>query len=159
MQVSGKNEAAMRVLAGERGAIETTSSGGELDLVGFAPVPDLPPVEADKVRIGQVITNLVENAAKFSSEGSPILINAIRNDGEVVISIEDKGFGMPPDVVGKLFDRFYQSYQVVEGKTRGTGLGLSICKGIVESHGGKIWVQSEVGKGSKFSFSIPVNGQ
>ena len=123
----------------------------------IALLSDLPPVEVDKVRIGQVITNLVENATKFSPEGSQIIIEAKLDEDNVIISVEDSGIGMPPEVVAKLFDRFYQSYQVVEGKTHGTGLGLSICKGIVEAHGGKIWVESQPGKGSKFSFSIPVS--
>jgi PAS domain S-box-containing protein len=122
----------------------------------IANLPDLPPLQADKVRIGQIITNLVENAAKFSPEGSLIEIEAKLNAGNVIISVQDHGIGMPPEVVAKLFDRFYQSYQVVEGKTHGTGLGLSICKGIVEAHGGKIWVESQPDRGSKFSFSIPV---
>jgi PAS domain S-box-containing protein len=120
---------------------------------------DLPPLQVDKVRIGQVITNLVENATKFSAEGSQILIDSVLKGDEVIISVEDHGIGMTPEVVAKLFDRFYQSYQVVEGKTRGTGLGLAICKGIVEAHGGKIWVESVVGKGSRFSFRLPVNSR
>jgi PAS domain S-box-containing protein len=123
----------------------------------IASLLDLPPLRADKVRIAQVITNLVENAAKFSAEGSQIEISAMLQDKDVIISVEDKGIGMPAEVVANLFNRFYQAKEVTEGKTRGTGLGLTICKGIVEAHGGKIWVQSEVGKGSKFSFSIPVN--
>jgi two-component system, chemotaxis family, CheB/CheR fusion protein len=118
--------------------------------------PDLPSIEVDKGRIGQVITNLVDNAVKFSAEGSQILIDAAINDGNLIFSIEDRGIGMPPEVVAKLFDRFYQARQIVEGKTRGTGLGLTICKGIVEAHGGKIWVESQPSEGSKFRFSLPI---
>jgi PAS domain S-box-containing protein len=120
-------------------------------------LPDLPAVQADKSRIVQVITNLVENATKFSPKGSLIEIEAKISEGSIIISVEDHGIGMPPEVVARLFDRFYQSYQVVKGKTHGTGLGLAICKGVVEAHGGKIWVESHEGKGSKFSFSIPIN--
>jgi len=118
--------------------------------------PDLPLIQADKTRMVQVITNLVENAAKFSSVGSAIEIEAVQKENWVIISVEDHGIGMPPDVVANLFNRFYQAEQLVTGKTRGTGLGLSICKGIAEAHGGKIWVESQVNKGSKFSFSIPI---
>ena len=118
---------------------------------------NLPPLQVDKVRIGQVITNLTENATKFSPEGSEIAIELKTDNGSVVFSIEDKGTGMSEEVIGHLFDRFYQAQEMVSGKTRGTGLGLTICKGIVEAHGGKIWAESQPGKGSKFSFSIPVN--
>ena len=124
----------------------------------IAPLPDLPAVQVDKVRIVQVITNLVENATKFSPEGSQIEIKTVFKDNQVIISVEDRGVGMPPEVVGNLFNRFYQAAQVVNGKTRGTGLGLTICKGIVEGHGGEIRVESQEGKGSKFSFSLPVGG-
>jgi PAS domain S-box-containing protein len=119
--------------------------------------PDLPSIHADKGRIGQVITNLVENATKFSEEGSPIVVEVKVLNENVIFSVDDSGIGMPPEVVAKLFDRFYQAQEIVSGKTQGTGLGLSICKGIVEAHGGRIWVEGKTGKGSKFSFSIPVN--
>ena len=122
----------------------------------IANLPDLPLLQADKVRIGQVITNLTENATKFSPEGSQIEIEAALKAGNVIISVADSGIGMPPEVVENLFNRFYQAKAVVEGKIRGTGLGLSICKGIIEAHGGKIWAESQPGKSSKFSFSIPV---
>jgi PAS domain S-box-containing protein len=120
---------------------------------------ELPPLHVDKVRIAQVITNLVENATKFSPEGSTITIEAKPGKGNVLVSVEDRGEGIAQESLGNLFNRFYQAERVVSGKTRGTGLGLAICKGIVEAHGGKIWVESQQGKGSKFSFSIPVNSR
>jgi two-component system, OmpR family, sensor histidine kinase KdpD len=121
--------------------------------------PDLPPLQGDITRIGQVITNLTDNATKFSQEGSPILIKAIFNEGNIVISVEDSGLGLAPEQISHLFDRFYQAHQPVSGKARGTGLGLAICRGIVESHGGKIWVESQPGKGSRFIFSIPATNR
>jgi PAS domain S-box-containing protein len=125
-------------------------------ILKIASLAELPLIQADKVRIGQVVTNLTENAAKFSPEGSRISIEAKHLEGHIIISVADRGIGMMPEVISHLFDRFYQAKEVASGKTRGTGLGLSICKGIVEAHGGKIWVESEEGKGSRFSFSIPV---
>jgi PAS domain S-box-containing protein len=115
----------------------------------------LPAVLADKSRIGQVITNLVENATKFSSAGSLIKIVVKSVNGNVEFSIEDQGIGMTKNEVNNLFNRFYQAKQVVVGKSRGTGLGLTICKGIIEAHGCKIWVESHTGKGSKFIFTLP----
>jgi PAS domain S-box-containing protein len=141
------------ILDSASGVLASITANHKLKIVSLA---DLPPVQVDKIRIAQVISNLVDNAAKFSEQGSQIVISTGLKDGEIIFSVEDSGIGMPPEVVEKLFDRFYQSYRVVSGKTRGTGLGLSICKGIVEAHGGKIWVESQPGKGSKISFSIPV---
>jgi two-component system sensor histidine kinase KdpD len=121
-------------------------------------VPDnLPPLRVDKVRIGQVITNLVENAAKFSAEGSPVILKINAAEDVLICSVEDKGEGIPQEAIGDLFNRFFQVKRVFSGKIKGTGLGLAICKGIVETHGGKIWVESQLGRGSKFSFSIPLN--
>jgi signal transduction histidine kinase len=117
----------------------------------------MPPILMDKMRIAQVLTNLVENAVKFSAESSPIIIQAEVEDNKVIISVTDKGKGISRENVGKLFNRFFQAENVVSGKTSGTGLGLAICKVIVEAHGGKIWAESQEGKGSRFSFSLPVN--
>ena len=117
--------------------------------------PDLTPLLVDRTRIAQVITNLVENATKFSPEGSLINIKVIPAENGVIFSVTDRGEGISEETMRNLFDRFYQAERVVSGKTRGTGLGLAICKGIVEAHGGSIWVESRVGKGSTFSFSLP----
>ena len=142
------------VLDSVSGVISIIAAKHKIKLVQ---APDLPAINVDKVRIGQVITNLVENATKFSAEGSTILIKAEDLNESIIFSVEDSGIGMLPDVVKNLFNRFYQAKEVAFGKSRGTGLGLSICKGVVESHGGKIWVDSQMGKGSTFSFSLPVN--
>ncbi len=117
----------------------------------------LPVFKADKNRLVQVLFNLIENACKFSKEGSEICLKAhLQDNKELVISVIDKGIGMSVETLSKVFDRFYQAGQVVTGKTRGTGLGLAISKAIVEAHGGKIWVESQNGKGSTFSFTIPL---
>ncbi|MCJ7654511.1 MAG: ATP-binding protein, partial [Dehalococcoidia bacterium] len=117
----------------------------------------LPPVFADKTRIGQVLTNLIDNAAKYSKKGSQITVGAESLDNTVVINITDRGEGIPYELLDKVFERFYQREAVVAGRRDGIGLGLSICRAIVEAHDGKVWVESKVGKGSKFSFSLPVS--
>jgi PAS domain S-box-containing protein len=120
-------------------------------------VPEkLPAIFVDEMRIGQVISNLVENAVKFSLANSAITIGARLEKENIVISVTDHGEGMPKEVTEKLFNRFYQAEDVVTGRRSGTGLGLAICRGIIENHGGKIWVESKVKEGSKFSFSLPI---
>jgi len=109
------------------------------------------------MRIGQILINLVENAVKYSKKGSQITIEAQPADDKIIVSVADRGKGIPCELLDRVFDRFYQVESAVPGQRNGTGLGLSICRGIIEAHSGEIWVKSKVGKGSKFSFSLPVS--
>ena len=117
---------------------------------------DIPLVELDEVRIGEVLTNLVENAVKFADDNTNISIIAEQKAKEVIISVADEGIGIPSELHQKIFERFFQGNGRKAGRRKGAGLGLAICQGIVETHGGRIWVESRVGKGSKFSFSLPL---
>jgi signal transduction histidine kinase len=114
---------------------------------------NLSEVAADARRIGQVLSNLLGNAVKFTREGGKIAVSAQQRGSGIVVSISDEGPGIPSENLSKVFDRFWQAE---ETKRMGSGLGLSIAKGIVEAHGGRIWVESELGKGSKFSFTLPL---
>jgi K+-sensing histidine kinase KdpD len=117
---------------------------------------DLPPVLIDDSRIGEVLTNLVENAVKFSDDNTAITIEAKASGKEVIVSVVDEGVGIPAELHQKIFERFFQGEGRRAGRRKGTGLGLAICRGIVEAHGGKIWVESEPGRGAKFNFTLPV---
>jgi signal transduction histidine kinase len=114
---------------------------------------DLPPVRGDPARVLQVFSNLVGNALKFTPPGGMITVSAVAGDGDVLCAIADTGPGIPPEEMPRIFGKFWQSKR---GDHRGVGLGLAIARGIVEAHGGSIGVRSEVGKGSVFSFSLPV---
>lgn len=117
--------------------------------------PDLPPVLADPQRIGQVLSNLVGNATKFAPPGSTISIVARDNIDHVIIDVIDQGPGIPPDARDYIFEAFRQ----IENGRRvqeGSGLGLAICKGLVNQHGGEIWVDAEYEGGTKISFTLPV---
>ncbi len=114
-------------------------------------------VFADKDMIKTVVLNLVSNAIKFTNSGGEININAKQTDSDVIISVSDNGIGMEKEVLSKLFDiSEVLTTKGTAGET-GTGIGLLLCKEFVEKHGGKIWVESEVGKGSQFKFTLPVS--
>ena len=117
--------------------------------------PSTGSVEADPMRIGQVATNLLGNAIKFSPEKGRIEIFASGDESQVTLSVKDYGRGISARDLNRLFQRFAQLDSSTTRKAGGTGLGLVISKGIVEQHGGKIWVESAEGQGSTFSFSLP----
>ena len=121
-------------------------------------VPDgLDPVRGDDERLGQVLVNLLHNAVKFSSDGGTVTVIARRLDGDIVVSVADRGIGLPAGDLDRVFERFYKVDRArVRGKG-GTGLGLAIARHIVEGHGGRIWVASEEGRGATFSFAIPAS--
>ncbi|KPL70017.1 hypothetical protein ADN00_18300 [Ornatilinea apprima] len=124
----------------------------QIDLVNQVP-EDLPAVYADKSRIAQVVINLIHNAIKFTPSGGQIVISASEENRRVVFTVSDSGAGIDPQDLSRIFERFYKVDRA--RSSGGTGLGLSIAKHMIESHGGKIWATSEVGKGSTFYFSIP----
>jgi two-component system phosphate regulon sensor histidine kinase PhoR len=120
--------------------------------------PGVPVVRGDGERLGQALLNLIHNAVKFSSPGSTVVIRVTPAESEVVVAVEDHGQGIPRSALPRIFERFYK---VDRARTRGeggTGLGLSIARHVVEAHGGRIWVESEEGAGSVFSFAIPLAG-
>ena len=114
---------------------------------------DLPPVIVDAAKMVRVIGNLIENAIKFSPRGGTVQIRAELNSDEVAVSVSDQGAGIPRDQQHRVFDRFWTERRA---NRRGSGLGLTIAKGIVEAHGGRIWVQSQEDKGSTFTFTLPI---
>jgi signal transduction histidine kinase len=116
---------------------------------------DLPTIAADPASLSEVLGNLIDNAIKYSNEGGAINVTAEVKGDFVEIDVEDHGIGMPGNVVGNLFQKFYRSHRSRE-TVAGTGIGLYISKAIVESHGGSISVRSEEGKGSTFSALIPI---
>jgi signal transduction histidine kinase len=132
---------------------------GEVEQRGVTLRVELPnhlsPVQADESRVVQVIANLLGNAIKFSNGGSEVLLRVVEAQAMVVVSVVDHGIGIDPAAVDRIFDRFWQARPTPR---RGTGLGLAIARGIIDAHGGRLWVESELGHGSVFSFSLPLAG-
>ena len=125
-----------------------------LELKIVEPSKKLPKVCADRERIREVLENLLSNAVKFTEEGR-VTVSFEKAKAEVVIAVTDTGVGIPTEAIEKLFTKFYRVGQAPTTESEGTGLGLYIAKSLVELHGGKIWVESQVGQGSAFYFSIP----
>jgi two-component system sensor histidine kinase KdpD len=117
----------------------------------------LPLVEADPRRIRQVIDNLLGNAVKYSPEGTEISVICEVDNQSLTVHVRDQGVGISSNEIEKIFERFYQAASGTSShKAGGVGLGLAICKGIIEAHKGRIWAQSELGKGSVFTFTLPL---
>lgn len=130
---------------------------GEKELkVEIAPVSVTPVVQGDYRRVVQILTNLIGNACRYTPVGGQINVSFQQVDGMMLTTVRDTGIGVHPDEVERIFERFYRSDDPLVREQRGTGLGLSIAKSLVELHGGRIWVESEVGKGSAFGFTLPV---
>ena len=112
-------------------------------------------IQADERKVRQVVLNLLSNAIKFTPEGGQIEVGAVAKDGFVEVSVSDTGIGIAPEDQEKVFEEFGQVGTAAK-KIEGTGLGLTLCRKFVELHGGKIWVKSQLGQGSTFTFTVPV---
>jgi two-component system, sensor histidine kinase and response regulator len=119
----------------------------------------LPAIEGDGDRLTQVVTNLLSNAVKYSPEGGEVLVATCVVDGNVEVSVRDHGPGIPPEFIKKIFGRYERYEGAGKAQVVGTGLGLAISQQIIQLHKGRIWVESTVGEGSTFRFTIPVPGR
>jgi len=114
------------------------------------------PIRADERKVRQVVLNLLSNAIKFTPEGGRIEVRAVPVGGSVEVSVADTGVGIAPEDQEAVFEEFRQVGRNYTNKQEGTGLGLTLTRRFVELHGGRIWVESEPGRGSTFTFTIPV---
>jgi two-component system phosphate regulon sensor histidine kinase PhoR len=117
---------------------------------------DLPTILADEDKCDQILTNLINNAIKYSPNGGQITVSAHLKGDDVLLAISDQGMGMPKEHLPKIFDRFHRVDNRDTRKVGGTGIGLYLVKHLVEAHEGQIHVESEVGKGSSFIFNLPL---
>ncbi len=120
--------------------------------------PSLPPLPGDRDKLTQVLTNLVNNAVKYSPEGGDIVLRSLREDGIAHVQVQDHGMGIPPEALEKVFERFSRIESGTSRYIQGTGLGLPIVRQIVQMHGGRAWAESIPGEGSTFQFTLPLNG-
>ena len=116
----------------------------------YEPSKDIIFVNADKGRLNQVFSNLLDNALKFTKEGNIIIAAKKQKDDEVIVSIKDSGIGINPEILPRLFTKFSTKSE------QGTGLGLYICKNITEAHGGRMWAEGNPEGGSTFYFTLPI---
>lgn len=118
---------------------------------------DLPEMRIDARRTRQVLHNLIDNAVKYSPEGTQVFVTARRDNDQIVFAVRDEGPGIPPGDAERVFESMYRIERPSGPRVAGAGLGLAVCKGIVEAHGGRIWIESEEGRGTTCSFAYPVD--
>lgn len=150
LKLQATNPCTLIEAAVERLRLQAERAGLQLDV---ACPTDLPDILADQTRLEQVLVNLLHNAIKFSPEGGKITIGAVSENNLVRFTVQDTGVGIAADDLPRIFERFYKADRARSGG--GTGLGLAIARHMVEAHGGRIWVESQEGRGSVFSFTIP----
>ncbi len=127
-------------------------------LLGLTVDPEVGLLDADRLRFRQVVLNLLSNAVKFTPEGGRVDVRASVRDQDLVVLVADTGVGVPAEDRERIFDSFQQGTRQ-SGQAEGTGLGLTLSKRILELHGGRIWVESEAGKGSTFGFALPARSE
>jgi PAS domain S-box-containing protein len=149
------NPTKIDIAAAVREVIEALRATSQIHHLVFDVRQKLPPVSADEIRVRRILYNLVENAIKYSPRGGQVRIFARRNGDSIVIGVSDQGIGISPEDQAKLFQPFLR-LESGQAQTKGLGLGLSVCHHLVEAHRGRIWIQSEPGKGSTFFFSLPM---
>jgi two-component system, NtrC family, sensor histidine kinase KinB len=135
-------------------AVEQAVPPEERGRVQLEPCADLPPVAADAERLERAVANLASNAIKYSPANAPISIRVVRRGREVVLTVEDGGVGIPPEDLPHLFQKTFRARTA--GPVEGLGLGLYIVRLIVEAHGGRVWAESQVGRGSRFHVALPI---
>ncbi len=137
-----------------QGFLQRSATVLDVARIQFDVPAEMPPVLADDDRLDRIVSNLLSNALKYSDPGTPVLLRVCRQDDQMKVSITDHGLGIQADNIAHLFQRFYRAKG--ERRAEGIGLGLYITRVLVEAHGGRIWVESEIGKGSTFFFTLPI---
>ncbi len=154
-------EGAVRLQASEFWLAEVVQESWRrvVDLLGAAQLDDQVPrnlvIRADRVRVAEIMQNLFENAHRYTPPGSSVDVGASADDDEVRVWVADKGPGIPPAELPRIFERFYKVDRARTRQGGGTGLGLAICKHLVSAHGGRIWAEAILGGGTRVSFTIP----
>jgi two-component system phosphate regulon sensor histidine kinase PhoR len=133
----------------------TESRRGDRNISFSVSIPEDLHVLADQTRLEQILYNLIDNAVKFNSPGGSVIVMAEERNGRVTIHVEDTGVGIPSSDLPRVFERLYRADKSRSRKTEGTGLGLAIVKHLVQAHGGEVSARSEVGRGSRFTFTLP----
>jgi len=155
MELEPSEFALAETIRGTLAFVRERAASHGIELAADVPT-DLGTVVADERKVRQVLLNLLSNAVKFTPDGGTIGVRAWRTDGEVQVAVRDTGIGIAPEDQAKVFDEFQQVGKASDRSREGTGLGLTLAKRFIELHGGGIWVDSKIGKGTTFTFAIPV---